>query len=303
MKTLVVGLGIQGHKRAAIAGSDLVASVDPLHPKADYKTLQEVPLHLYDSALVCTPDGVKIELLTYLLSHGKNVLVEKPLLVKSSVEIENLERLARDHNACCYTAYNHRFEPHIVRLKTLLEKGDLGKVYLAKFFYGNGTARDVKLSNWKDEGSGVLPDLGSHLLDMILFLFGNLENRRFEPWSLNRFENKSYDHVFFASKGEPTFMLEATLLSWRNTFKADVFAENGSVHIDSLCKWGPSTLTIRKRKLPSGKPDQEHFTLECPDPTWAEEYAAFKILCKNRSTNLSNDRWISAVLNQLESQS
>ena len=32
-------------------------------------------------------------------------------------------------------------------------------------FYGNGTARLVRDSAWRDQGAGVLPDLGSHLLD------------------------------------------------------------------------------------------------------------------------------------------
>ena len=36
-----------------------------------------------------------------------------------------------------------------------------------------------------------------------------------------------------------------TLLSWRNHFTCDIFAENGSAHIESLCKWGPSTFTLR----------------------------------------------------------
>jgi scyllo-inositol 2-dehydrogenase (NADP+) len=54
MKTIVVGLGIQGNKRAKIAGKDLVATVDPVRPGAQYKAVQDVPLHSYDSALVCT---------------------------------------------------------------------------------------------------------------------------------------------------------------------------------------------------------------------------------------------------------
>ncbi len=34
-----------------------------------------------------------------------------------------------------------------------------------------------------------------------------------------------------------------TLLMWRNHFTCDILAENGSAHIESLCKWGPSTFT------------------------------------------------------------
>ena len=63
-------MGVQGNKRYSIAGKDAVATVDPVKPEAQFKRLQDVPLSAYDAALLCTPDDVKIELLTYLLSNG-----------------------------------------------------------------------------------------------------------------------------------------------------------------------------------------------------------------------------------------
>jgi hypothetical protein len=90
-------------------------------------------------------------------------------------------------------------------------------------------------------------------------------------------------------------------LSWRNHFYADVFAEKGSAHISSLCKWGPSTFTLRERKLPSGRPDEESVTLVQPDPTWALEYEHFKRLCESGINNLENDIWINETLQKLSS--
>jgi len=95
--------------------------------------------------------------------------------------------------------------------------------------------------------------------------------------------------------------LEMTLLNWRNHFYADVFAENGSAHIQSLCKWGPSTFTLRDRKLPSGKPDEESVTLVQTDTTWKLEYEHFKLLCASGQSNIENDIWINTVLNDLSS--
>lgn len=298
MRVVIVGLGIQGKKRMAVAGEDVVATVDPVALNAGYKKIEDVPLRSFDAALVCTPDQAKLELLRYLLSHGKHVLVEKPLLAPDSRQIRVLGEIAQRTGTACYTAYNHRFEPHIVRLKELLDAKTLGTVYLARFLYGNGTARDVRASPWRDQGLGLLPDLGSHLLDMVLFFWGQT-NSKFEPWSFNRFENRAFDHFMFGSNGRPVLELEGTLLSWRNTFTVDVFGELGSAHIHGLCKWGPSIFTVRKRVLPSGKPTEEAFTLECPDPTWVAEYEHFKKLCQTRGTNLENDVWISSMINEI----
>lgn len=301
MRTIVVGLGVQGNKRKLVAGKDVVATVDLIHPDANYKSLMEVPLHLYDGALVCTPDDSKIELLYYLLNNGKHLLVEKPLLAPDTAQLEELSKIARSKKVVCYTAYNHRFEPHFVRMKETIESGRLGKIYCVRMFYGNGTARLVRNSPWRDKGAGVLPDLGSHLLDTVLFWFGKPE-KPFELYSCNRFENASFDHISFGANGSPVVQLEITLLNWRNHFYADVFAEKGSAHIQSLCKWGPSIFTLRDRKLPSGRPDEESVTLVQSDPTWELEYQHFKRLCIEGGDNIDNDRWINSILNDLTQQ-
>src|SRR3989338_3175502 len=171
MKIVVVGLGVQGYKRVKYAGGDCVASVDPENKEASHKSLLDVPLDIYDTALLCIPDKPKIELITYLLENKKNVLVEKPLWAEDNEAILALQRLANEKKVVCYTAYNHRFEPHFVNLKNLLVSGNLGKIYYCRVFYGNGTARLVKESAWRDQGLGVLADLGSHLLDMVSFCF------------------------------------------------------------------------------------------------------------------------------------
>jgi scyllo-inositol 2-dehydrogenase (NADP+) len=297
MRIAVVGLGVQGRKRRAIAGDQVVAVVDPLAAEVDFQAIKEVPLTSYEAACVCVPDQEKFPILKYLLAHGKHVLVEKPLL-GSSAEIHELMALSREKRAACYTAYNHRFEPHIARLKQILDSGKLGRVYLAKFLYGNGTARDVRNSPWRDKGLGVFSDLGSHMLDMAHFLFGP-HNDPGELWSADRFENKAPDHVLFGYRGERVLEMEATLLSWRNTFTLDLFAENGSAHINSLCKWGPSTLTLRKRILPSGRPEESVDTLEQPDPTWLLEYEKFLELCQTGGSNLENDIWIHEKIREL----
>jgi predicted dehydrogenase len=299
-------MGVQGAKRRATAGPDYVASVDPARPDADFKSVGDVPLARYDAALVCTPDEPKAGLLDYLLQHGKHVLVEKPLWAASDADILRLEKTAREHKAVCYTAYNHRFEPHYVRMRDTLRSGVLGSIYHCRMFYGNGTARLVRDSAWRDTGAGVLPDLGSHLLDTALFWFGEV-TEDFSVLSARCFENRAPDHVVIGARGargkSPQLEFEMTLLSWRNHFTCDLFAEKGSAHIRSLCKWGPTTFTLRTRVLPSGRPPEDTETLEQPDPTWALEYAHFKSLCaKPAPADLARDLWLQRMLRKLGEQ-
>lgn len=295
LRVVVVGIGVQGRKRQGVAGADCVATVDPVE-EADYRRLEDVPAGDYDAALLCVPDGPKIALLDYLVGQGKHALVEKPLWAAKDAEIERLEAAAQAAEVALYTAYNHRFEPHFMAMRDLIASGRLGEVYRCRMFYGNGTARLVRESRWRDEGSGVLHDLGSHLLDTAAFWLGDPGPLRLI--SASRFENRAPDHVVLGTE-DGALELEMTLLAWRNHFTADIWAEKGSAHIASLCKWGPSSLTVRTRVLPSGRPPEEVTTLVRDDPTWALEYAHFKALCAAGRTDLSTDLWLNAELRRL----
>lgn len=291
---------MQGHKRRRHAGNDYVGSVDNKNSEADFWSIHDVPHESYDAALVCTPDEAKIELLGYLLGHGKHVLVEKPLVANDEGALSSLQQLARERGVVCYTAYNHRFEPHFVRMRDLIASGELGRIYRCRMFYGNGTARLVRNSDWRDRGAGVLDDLGSHLLDTARFWFGDIGDD-FTVVSATCFENRTPDHVVFAaSRSVPQLECEMTLLSWRNDFTCDVYAENGSAHVRSLCKWGPAEFIHRTRVLPSGRPPEQAVTLVEDDPTWAAEYAHFKSLCaERRPSDLTNDIWLNRALKTL----
>jgi predicted dehydrogenase len=298
MRVIVVGMGVQGAKRLAVAGGDVVATVDPVRP-ADHRDLADVPPESYDAALLCVPDAPKLALMLDLAQRGKHLLVEKPV-PGDDAALRRVIDAAAATGAVCYTAYNHRFEPHFVRMKALLDSGVLGRIYSVRLFYGNGTARLVRESAWRDAGSGVLADLGSHLLDTIQFWLG-APDAPFRLTMANRFENRSPDHVVVTSAGGIAIQLEMTLLSWRNHFTCDVLAEHGSAHIESLCKWGPSTFRHRRRVLPAGRPPEEAVTLVQDDPTWAAEYEHFKRLCRDGGPgNLANDLWIGSILRDLQ---
>lgn len=298
MRVVVIGYGVQGRKRAWAAGADLVATIDPHVAEASHRSLNDLGRDAYDAALVCTPDGVKPMLLAELFGRGKHALVEKPLIAPES-ELRRLAEIAAANRAVGYTAYNHRFEPHWATLARVLAEGRLGHIYHARFFYGNGTARLVRESAWRDQGSGVIHDLGSHLLDACRFWFPGLTgNVRLQ--AAHRFENRAPDHAIFAIDGAPYIEIEISLLSWRNDFTADIFGELGSAHIRSLSKWGPTTFTFRRRVLPSGRPEEDSDILTQEDPTWALEYDHFRRLCATGGpSSFDNDIWINQRLESL----
>ena len=303
MKVLVVGLGVQGRKRSDLLGKNFVASVDPQAKNATYLDISDAPIDSFDTVFLCVPDAQKIELIEYCILYKKHVLVEKPLITKNPSELINLQTKANSAGVFIYTAYNHRFEPHFKAMKEILDSGVLGKIFSVRMFYGNGTSQLVKASQWRDQGMGVVSDLAPHLLDTLAFwLKINKLNDLFVR--SHHFETIAPDHaVVHANMSGVAIKFEMSLCMWRNSFFCDIIGDRGSAHISSLCKWGPSVLTIRKRVLPSGKPSEELRELEMPDPTWALEHEYFFTQILNGAqTNFATDIWIAKTLREMETQ-
>ena len=302
-KAIIIGEGIQGKKRLLSLKKyfKFVGYIDPVSKKTKYKKISDIPTELYDVAFVCVPDKNKKKIIEYLINNKKHALVEKPLNLKIN-EYRTFQKVANKNKVILYTAYNHRFEQNIIAVKKILKKNILGKIYSMKLFYGNGTSKLVKMSNWKDSGDGVISDLGSHLFDMIFFLLGE-KKRDVKIIDKSKHENKSYDHVAakLSSKNDNLkIFIEMTYLSWKNTFKLDCICHKGSLHIDGLCKWGPSVLSIKKRIFPSGYPKEKIKKIQSRDITWDKEAKFFRNLINNKNkTSLKKDELIFYNINKL----
>jgi scyllo-inositol 2-dehydrogenase (NADP+) len=298
---LIVGLGVQGTKRKKLIKNKKILTVDLKNKLADYKNIKDVPTDSYDSVFLCVPDSAKYSLIKYCIVNKKNVLIEKPLWLKNVTEFHYLQELANKNKVLCYTAYNHRFEPHFIKMRKVIKENSLGKIYSCRIFYGNGTARLVRNSDWRDSGSGVLRDLAPHLLDIVRIWFGN-KRFKFKIVSSNKFENHSLDHVVILCSSKIfRIEIEMTMCMWKNHHTTDIIGSKGSAHISSLCKWGPTNFTLRKRKLPSGIPIEKNKTLITKDPTWKLEHNHFfKLIKKKVKTNFENDIWIFKILKKME---
>jgi len=290
MKSIIIGLGVQGKKRlkAIKIKDEIFATVDPVNNNADYRYLKDVPINRYDTAIISVHNQAKLSIIEYLIRNKKNIMVEKPFLIKSEKNYKKIKQTIIKNKIVFYTAYNHRFEPHLVEIKKILKKKIIGKIYYTKFFYGNGTAKLVRKDKFKDSGNGIIDDLGSHIIDLCLFFYGN-KIKNFTYILKKKFENKSNDYSFFVHK-DKKFHIEAQLsyCMWKNNFICDIIGSKGSIHLNGLCKWGPSELIIRKRKFPSGVPEEKKKILKIKDPTWDKEYIYFKKLVKNKKNLLNN---------------
>jgi len=294
LRYLVVGHGNIGAKRKAVLGPQCVATVDPLNAEADFRTPAECAPDRYDAVILAVPNDVKIDLIRYFLERGKPVLVEKPLLLEPEAA-DALAAVAARTGAIWYTAYNFRFEPHVLGLKRLLASGEIGRVYRARLFYGNGTAGNIA-GTWRDTGYGVLEDMASHLIDLTGYVFGK-SGCDFEVWDLRSHELKVPDHCVL-STGDHEVVIECSFLSWKNSWLIEVTGERGSIEMNGLTKWGTSELIVRRRRFPSGPPDETREVVGGPDPTWASELEHFESEVAAGRMSRHNDVWITRTVMQ-----
>lgn len=293
MRYLLVGLGNIGRKRQTILGSRCVGTVDPFNTSADYRRLEDCASDRYDAAILAVPNDVKVAMLQELLTQGKHVLVEKPLLLPDRRTTEDLAALAEAHHVVWYTSYNHRFEPLIAEVKRELDKGTLGKLYHGRFFYGNGTVANLA-GSWREKGWGVVEDLSPHLLDLVGYLCGE-RGQGIVAWTLERQEANTIDHCVLAT-ADGRFVLESSFLSWKNDFAVDLYGSDGSLHMRGLCKWGPSELVVYQRVRPSGVPQERRETRVGEDLTWRRDLEYFEQQCAAGCTTADNDWWISEAI-------
>jgi scyllo-inositol 2-dehydrogenase (NADP+) len=123
--------------------------------------------------VVATPNDSHFELARRALLAGKHVVVEKPFTVTSE-EAGQLIELARERGRIVCAHQNRRWDGDFLTVGKLLEGGLLGR--LVEFESRFDRFRDEpRPGAWREAerpGSGILYDLGSHLIDQALVLFG-----------------------------------------------------------------------------------------------------------------------------------
>lgn len=123
--------------------------------------------------VVNTPNETHFRFATEALNAGKHVIVEKPFTV-TAFEADQLIALAREKNKVLTVFQNRRWDADFLTVKKVLEGRLLGKVVECEIHYDR-YRNYIEPGTWKEEakpGTGILYNLGSHLIDQALVLFG-----------------------------------------------------------------------------------------------------------------------------------
>lgn len=122
--------------------------------------------------VVCTPNASHYALAKAALQAGKHVVVDKPFVL-SSAEGGELAALAEAKGLLLSVYQNRRWDGDFLTLQRIVQSGELGAIHTYRAHFDRYSPH-VKV-RWKEQaqpGSGVLWDLGSHLIDQALHLFG-----------------------------------------------------------------------------------------------------------------------------------
>jgi len=175
-----------------------------------YKDYREL---LKDDAIdivdVCTPNKSHAEITIAALEAGKHVYCEKPMAKKYADAVKMLAA-ARRMGKKLTIGYQYRFRPDSWYLQQLCRRGDLGEIYFAKAH----SLRRRSVPTWgvfldeEQQGGGALIDIGTHALDMTLWMMNNYKPVSIMGSSYKKFANQKDTGNFFGDWDPAQFTVD-----------------------------------------------------------------------------------------------
>ncbi len=187
----LIGFGLGGRVFHAplissVEGMELAAVLERTTGKAAARypgivTHRSLDAMLADASLdlfvVSTPNGTHFDLARQILQAGRNVVVDKPVAA-TSPEIAALIRLAANKNVFLIPFHNRRWDSDFQTIKKVLHEDLLGRLVCFESRIDRWRPLMPTDRIWKDDptsGGGLLLDLGTHIADQALLLFGKPE--------------------------------------------------------------------------------------------------------------------------------
>src|SRR5579859_5030096 len=186
----LIGFGVAGRvfhapTISAVPGLRLAAILQrsrgdaaALYPNARVVSTLEELLAIDEIRLVviATSNTSHFDLARQCLLAGRDVVVDKPFTT-SYQEADELVRIARERERLLTVFHNARWHGDFQTVRKLVSAGTLGRIVLCEAHYDR-YRRQLRPGVWRERaepGSGVLFDLGPHLIDQALLLFGTPE--------------------------------------------------------------------------------------------------------------------------------
>ncbi len=187
IKTGIVGYGLSGKVFHAPfinehPGFQLskVVERNSLNAVSDYPYVETVRVYkdllndsTIDLVIVCTPNIYHYQMVKEALEAGKHVVVEKPFMNTSS-EADEIIKLADSKGLHIFVYHNRRWDGDFLTIKKIVNNHLLGDIRHFEAHFDRYSPERSRAA-WRDteqQGSGNLYDLGSHLIDQTLVLFG-----------------------------------------------------------------------------------------------------------------------------------
>jgi predicted dehydrogenase len=222
----LVGYGFAGQTfhapvLSAVAGLELaaVASSQPHKVHTDWPDVAVVPdagalvaRADIDLVVVAIPNALHYPVARAALEAGKHVVVDKPFTLDVA-EARELELLARRNNRILAVYQNRRFDADYLTLKDVLASGELGRpVYLESHF---DRFRPEVRDRWREQkvpGAGLWVDLGAHLVDQAVQLFGKPDSLQLDTAALrDGAQVEDYFHAVLRYESGPHAPLRVVL--------------------------------------------------------------------------------------------
>ena len=158
---------------------------------------------------VCTPNKSHAEIAIAALEAGKHVYCEKPMAKKYADAVKMVEAAKRSGKKLTF-GYQYRFRPDAWYLYKICQKGELGEIYFAKAH----ALRRRAVPTWgvflneEEQGGGALIDIGTHALDMTLWMMNNYQPRSVLGSTFKKFANRTETANFFGDWDPAQFTVE-----------------------------------------------------------------------------------------------
>lgn len=133
-----------------------------------------------DAVCICTPSGFHAAYALDAISHGKHVLIEKPMAL-TIADCDRIIQTAKENHVLVGVVSQLRFSPAIVQVKRAMERGALGKMACADLYMKYHRSQTYYDSadwrgTWKLDGGGALMNQGIHGVDLLQYLAGPVDS-------------------------------------------------------------------------------------------------------------------------------